>query len=338
MKKITTREIAKLAGVSPAAVSLALNGKKGIGEDTRKSILKIAKELDYTPKTSIKDEKIHPKPTNNIAVLFRSNLNTIDQFFYNELNTNIMQACKNSQYNLIFTSTCDTPALPEIMSSRNVDGIIIYGDVNTLTMEKIEELNIPFITLDSSRLPDSHLAIRVDYDNAAYLCTKHLIELGHRDIGFIGNDNMHDFNVLTFNGFQRATIENQLTLGMNRIQISVYGEDSLYNSIDNALAGSNMPTALFCTTDFYAILAIRYLHKKGLRVPDDISVIGIDNITISKYTIPALTTFDIDCELMVQKGLELLFKKMNGEESQSITLPTGHLIVRESTAPPALIY
>ena len=334
MKKVTTREIAKLAGVSPAAVSFALNGKKGISEDTRKSILKVAENRNYTPRPSATSTNDACKKTNNIAVLFRSNLTPMDQFFYNELNSSIMQTCQNYQYNLIFTTTGESSHLPNILSPKNIDGIIIYGDVENSLMEKICGLNVPFVTLDSSRNISSSLAVHVNYDYAAYQATKYLIQLGHRDIAFIGNDNMHDFNVLTFNGFQRATAEHQLILSMNRIQIGVYGEDSLYHSIDNALSGTSRPTALFCTTDFYAILAIRYLYQKKYRVPEDISVIGIDNITLSKYTIPSLTTFNIDRELMIEKGLELLHQKINGTDVQSVSLPDGELVVRESTAPP----
>lgn len=334
MKKPTTREIAKKAGVSPAAVSFALNGKKGISEETRQTILEIARSMDYNPQGAKSRENSGENMPHNIAVLFRADLNFIDQLFYNELNISIMQACEGSPYNLIFTSTRNSPTLPEVISQKNVEGIMIYGDVDQSIIDEIVALEIPFVVLDSSRRNDGQLAVRIEYDAASYLATRHLIELGHRDIAFIGNDNMHDFNVLTFSGFQRAAAESAIALSMNRIQISVYGEASLYASIDNALSGPDMPTALFCATDFYAIHAIRYLYTKGVRVPEDISVVGIDDLVLSRFTIPALTTVRIDRDLIGKYGFELLVRKIRGEACESIRLPIGELIIRESTAIP----
>jgi DNA-binding LacI/PurR family transcriptional regulator len=137
-----------------------------------------------------------------------------------------------------------------------------------------------------------------------------------------------------FNGFQKATTEEDITLGMNRIQISVHDEDSLIDCIEHALSGPQPPTALFCATDYYAIHAIRYLHTRGMRVPDDVSIVGIDDISISRFIIPSLTTVRIDREAMGLLGVELLQKIISMEECSSATLPHCDLIVRESTAPP----
>ena len=319
MKNPTTREIAKKAGVSPAAVSLALNGKKGISEDTRKTILKIAQSMNYNPQGNRTRENKRKTARYNIAVLFRTDLNSMDQLFYNELNISVMKACESIPYNLIFTSVRNASLLP--------------SDITTVIGEIIA-LEIPFVVLDSSRINFYQTAVRVEYDSAAYLATRHLIELGHRDIAFIGNDNMHDFNVLVFSGFQCATAESDISLPLNRIQIGVYNEESLYASIDNILSGADIPTALFCATDSYAILAIHYLHRKGIRIPEDISVIGIDELIHSRFTIPSLTTVRIDRDLIGKIGSELLIRKIHGEECESVMVPAGELIIRESTALP----
>ena len=334
MKNPTTREIAKKAGVSPAAVSLALNGKKGISEDTRKTILKIAQSMNYNPQGNRTRENKRKTARYNIAVLFRTDLNSMDQLFYNELNISVMKACESIPYNLIFTSVRNASLLPDVISTKNVDGIMLYGDMDQAVIDEIIALEIPFVVLDSSRINFYQTAVRVEYDSAAYLATRHLIELGHRDIAFIGNDNMHDFNVLVFSGFQCATAESDISLPLYRIQIGVYNEESLYASIDNILSGADIPTALFCATDSYAILAIHYLHRKGIRIPEDISVIGIDELIHSRFTIPSLTTVRIDRDLIGKIGSELLIRKIHGEECESVMVPAGELIIRESTALP----
>jgi len=332
-KRITSKDIAKAAGVSPTAVSFALNGKEGISSETRRCILEVAEELGYKPPAAKKESL-------NIALLFRNDLHDLDQLFYTELNTSMIAACKELPYNLVMTSVYRTDSnivFSDILHSGIIDGIIVYGDLENDVLNELINLHIPFVVLDSSRKRDDHYAVRVDYKTAAYKAACHLISLGHRDIAYIGNNNksVHDFNLLTFSGFQKATTENDIALGTNRIQLEISDEKSLHRCIDKALQGSNMPTALFCATDYYGILAIRYLHSIGFKVPGDISVIGIDDIAISQYMIPSLTTVKIDREEIGRRGFELIQKLINNEPCESINLDSYDVIIRESVAAPA---
>lgn len=333
--KLTTKDIAKLAGVSPAAVSFAINGRKGISDQTRKRILEIVAQTNYRPMGGTKEPH-----RENIAILFRHDIPTLDQLFYTELNASMIAACDQLPYTLILTSAYhqgNEIILSDVLRSGSIDGVITYGDLERDVQSELNNLGIPIVVLDSSRKSEEQFAVRVDYAMAAYTAAKHLIDLGHRDIAYIGNDKLHDFNLLTFSGFQRATTEHSLPLDMNRIQINVYDEESLYICIDEALKGECAPTALFCATDFYAIHAIRHLHSKGMRVPDDISVVGIDDIAVSKFIIPSLTTVRIDREAMGRYGFELMKRCLNNESRECISLPSSNLIVRESTAPPRRI-
>lgn len=334
MEKITTQEIARLAGVSPSAVSIALNGKPGISEKTRARILGVVKQTGY----------LHHAPgrlnsaSANIAILFRNEYPLQDRLFYTELNTSVMEACESLSYNLLFASTFykgSQLTFSDVLRSDMLDGILTYGDVDRIVFSELKTLNIPIIVLDSSRRSgEPCLSVQVDYEHAAYTATKHLIDLGHRDIAFIGNNKQHDFNLLVFEGFRRATSEADIALSTNRIQLNVYNEEALGPCIDEALGGTHLPTALFCATDFYAMRALRRLYHRGLRVPDDLSVIGIDDVLSSKYLIPSLTTMSVDRQEMGRLGIELLQKAINGEPCQSVVLPQCKLVVRESTAPP----
>jgi len=334
MEKITTQEIARLAGVSPSAVSIALNGKPGISEKTRARILSVVKQTGY----------LHHAPgrlnsaSANIAILFRNEYPLQDRLFYTELNTSVMEACESLSYNLLFASTFykgSQLTFSDVLRSDMLDGILTYGDVDRIVFSELKTLNIPIIVLDSSRRNgEPCLSVQVDYEHAAYTATKHLIDLGHRDIAFIGNNKQHDFNLLVFEGFRRATSEADIALSTNRIQLNVYNEEALGPCIDEALGGTHLPTALFCATDFYAMRALRRLYHRGLRVPDDLSVIGIDDVLSSKYLIPSLTTMSVDRQEMGRLGIELLQKGINGEPCQSVVLPQCKLVVRESTAPP----
>lgn len=330
MTKMTTREIAQLAGVSPAAVSFAINGKKGISDDTRKKILAIAKRANYHPAAAAKSAQ-----QLNFAVVFRNYLPALDKLFYTELNNSVMQVCDAPNINLIMTSVRFVDgevALPNALFADNLDGIIVYGDLDRRIDLELGKLSIPIVVLDSSRRGQN--GVYVDYANAAYVATRHLIDLGHSDIAYLGNDRMHDFNLQTFGGFQRATTESGLQLSTDRIQLNVYDEHSLTKCIDNVFRGAAKPTALFCATDCYAIHAIRHIHSLGMRVPEDVSIVGIDDIVVSAYTIPSLTTVRVDRDRIGELGLMLLKKQIAGEPCESVTLPLNELIIRESTAPP----
>lgn len=331
--KLTIKEIARLAEVSPSAVSFALNGKKGISEQTRKHILDIVEQTNYRASLSGK------KRSFTIAIIFRQELQALDQLFYTDLNASIISALGNLPYNLMLAPVYrddDQIVLSDVLYSGSVDGILVYGDIENDLMNELKKRGIPIVVLDSSRMDGPQLAVRVNYAAAAHIAATYLIELGHRDIAYIGNDekNLREFNQLTFSGFQAATAEHGIALATNRIQFNMSDENSLFSCIDNALAGAKQPTALFCATDFYAIHAMRYLYSKNLRVPQDISVIGIDDVAISKYTIPSLTTVHIDLTEMGRLGFDLLQKSISHEPCESVVLPAYRLVVRESTAPP----
>lgn len=335
MTKYTINDIARLAGVSPAAVSIAINGKKGISEKTRSQILKIVEVTNYYPNPNSK--RLLSKRTNNITIMMRKDLPAIDQLFYTELNASILNVCCDLPCNLIFTSVKkaenNTVVLPEVIRARDTDGVIVYGNVEKIILDEIQKFNIPIVVLDNCMIYNEYLSVSVDYYKAAYTATKHLIDLGHRDISYIGCSDLQNFNLVTFNGFQNAIAEKDLALQANRIQFNVFDEDSLRACVSNSLAGASHPTALFCVTDLYAIYAISYLRKIGIRVPEDISVIGIDDIILSKFYVPALTTVKVDKEKMGRLGFELLQKKIHNEPCESIVLPSCDLVIRESTAP-----
>ncbi len=332
MANVTINDIAKLANVSKASVSFAINNRPGISEETRKRILKVIEDTGYLyPLSKANNTR------SNIAILFRNNISALDRQFYTELNTNIIQECEQLPYNFIIASTHykdDKLIFSDILRSPDLDVIITYGDVDKEILPELKKLEVPMLVLDCSRKEVTKNAVHVDYTEAAYTATKYLIDIGHSDIAYIGNEQQNEFDVLTFSGFQNATTEFGLTLSMNRIQISVHNEDSLYKCIDHALSGEKYPTALFCTTDSYAIHAIKYLHSKGINVPNDISVIGIDDINVSRFLIPALTTVRVNIQTIGKMGIELLKRILNGEECDSVTIPHCELIIRESTAPP----
>ena len=336
MSKITNREIAQLAGVSPAAVSIAMNGKQGISAETRARILEIARQYHYCPNAA--SARILQGQPAFVAALFRTDAQLEDQLFYSEMSMNAMVACRDMGYTLVctyITGLDGTIELPQAIRAGEVDGVLVFGDQEPGIYTELTRVGVPFVVLDCSRRNASHPAVFVDYAEAAYRATRHLIELGHRDIAYLSNGTLHDFNTLTLSGFQRATTEAGIALYPNRFQIDVEDEQSLRQCVDQALAGPTSPTAVFCTVDIHAVNVMRYLRELGFRVPEDISVIGIDDVAISRLVTPGLTTLRVDRRQMIVDGLQMLTALMQRERCESRTIAVPELICRQSTAPPA---
>ena len=325
--RITNRDIAAAAGVSPTAVSFAMNGKEGISDSTRRLILETAKKLGYA--------EVPGRRAMDIALLFRTGLNEFDQLFYSEMNTALIAACRSLPYNLIMASVYhegDEIRFSDVLRSGRTDGLLVFGDPDPEMLSAINALGIPFVILDSSRRTATCSAVYVDYKEAAYLAACYLIDHGHRDIAYIGNNSVsvRDFTLLTFRGFQKATESRNISLSTNRIQLDINDEETLRLAIDRALSGPSRPTALLMCADYYAVHAIRYLHSKGIRVPDDISVISIDDIIISRFLTPALTTVRIDQDKIVRQGIELLIKQISGASQESVVIDQFEIMERES--------
>lgn len=334
VEKITNRDIAKLAGVSPAAVSLAINGKPGISEETRKKILDIARQHNYCTGTA--SARVLRERSTYIAALYRTNAQLEDQAFYAEMSTAAMVACREFGYTLVstyITGGDGIPELPPSIRAGEVDGVLVFGDQEPGIYVELSKIGVPFVILDSSRA-SQYPSIFVDYSQAAYEVTRHLIQLGHRDIAFLSNGTLHDFNTLVLNGFQQATTEAGIALYPNRFQINMEDTQALEQCLEKALAGPSRPTAIFCTVDFYALKVMRRLYELGYRVPDDISIISIDDVSVSSLITPGLTTMRVDREGMIREGLQMLEKMRRGEKCESRHLPNLQLMIRQTTAAP----
>jgi len=332
MPKLTIKEIAKIAGVSPSAVSIVLNNRTGVSDQTRQKILDIIERLQYTPNPN--SRRLLFNKTNNIAVLFRKNTSPLEHFFYSDLNRVILHECESLGYNLIFTSVAiedNNVLLPNVIKSYDVDGIIFYGDVDPLILSSIRRYDIPFVVVDNHLPAHDIICVSADYMEAAYTATNYLISLGHKEIGYIGTSSQAHFNAQTFSGFKKAVEENEIVLPINWIQIDANDESSAYDCMKNILNYNKLPTAVFCSADIYAIGAMRCIKDHGLRIPDDISVIGIDDIILSQYTDPPLTTVKIDKVEMGKLAIDLLVKKIEKSEATSTKVSSNSIIERSTT-------
>ncbi len=337
MKQMTIKEMAKLAGVSPSAVSIVLNNGKGVSDETRVRIQKIIEETQYVPNPMAR-RLLHHR-TDNIAVLFNRKISPLDHAFYSELNAVILRECEKNNLNLMLSSYTvqdGNVQLPGILKRRDVDGILLYGDPEEEVFKALEAYDLPLVLLDNSQTRANCFTVTADYDSAAYLATKHLIDLGHTRIAYLGDPGLPYFNANTFKGFHRAMAEYNLEIPKGWIRSILPVGDKRNSFWDELLSNQKRPTAVMCSADIYAIQLIRVLKNQGVQVPEQISVIGIDNILIGEYTSPRLTTVEIDITSMGKRAVEQLLQLIAGNPADSVVINSSCLLLRESTAKTAV--
>lgn len=336
MERVTIKEVAKMAGVSPAAVSLAMNGKPGISEETRSRILKIVKQMEFTPNQS--SRRLLFNRTGNIAVLMDRNSSLLDQSFYSELNNHILRECERRQYNVIYCiATMDENSavvLPNVIRSRDVDGIIVMGYLDPRIVQKTRSCGCPVVIVDNYMPEPDICNVVFDYYQAAVMAMEYLVSNGHTAIGYVGSDIgglLKYFSQQTFTGYRDVMEKYNLSVPAAWIQLGVTDEHTAHDEMDKMLKSNALPTAVFCSGDIYAIGVVRSIREHGLRVPEDVSVIGIDDILLSQYIEPALTTIRVDRKSLAEIAVSELVNGIEyGTKNGRIICDTGTLIERKS--------
>ena len=258
MKKMTIREVARLANVSPSAVSIVLNDRKGVSDETRERVKGIIDQLGYAPNPS--SRRLLFNKTNNIAILFQKKTSPLEHFFYSEINTAVLCECEDKGYNLIFASFVvenNEVIFPNLIKSYDVDGVIFYGDVDAAVLNSLAKYEIPYIVIDNHAMLPGVLSVSADYKHAAYVSVSHLLRLGHKKIAYIGNGQLTNFNTQTFAGYKQALQEKNISISAEWIQFDASQEESAYRCMKNILLSAKSPPAVFCCADIYAIGAIK---------------------------------------------------------------------------------
>lgn len=332
MGKTTIHDVARLANVSPSAVSIVLNNRPGVSDATRKSILEIIEQLGYAPNPN--SRRLLFNKTYNIAILFPGNASPLDHSFYAEINTAVLHECEAQGYNLIFASFAfknGTVQFPNLIKACDVDGVIFYGDVDPAVLQALSKYELPHIIIDNHVNLPHVLSVSANYRHAAQMAVKHLAELGHRKIAYIGNYANTDFGMQTLSGYRKALEDSGLSSPSQWVQCEAFSEDSAYACMEKILKDPVRPTAIACGADIYAIGAIRCIKDHGLKVPDDLSVTGIDDILLSRYTDPTITTVKIDKGEIGKTAVQLLLQAIGGESVAGVTTQSDQLIQRNST-------
>lgn len=335
------KDIAKKAGVSVATVSHVINDTRYVSDELKKRVYDSMRELDYHPNTLASSLRSGRTRTIGLIVPDISNL------FFADVARKIEDRGLEHDHSVILCNSDDDEEKEakyiDVLIAKQVDGIIfISAGFNNKHLQKLMSKRIPIVVADRDLADVAADVVIVDNLNGGYIATKYLISLGHRKIACISGPSRLTPSAQRIEGYRKALdeagiIENGSlqTAGDFRFQ---GGEDAMTKLLESV----DPPTAVFACNDMMAVGAMRAIHNKGLNVPEDISIIGFDDIQISQRVYPSITTIAQPMKEMAEKVVDYLIERIRIKSDRKIekepdfhkTILETYLVVRDSCAFP----
>lgn len=323
------KDVARLANVSTATVSRVLTNADNVTEETKEKVLEAIQQLNYQP--NILGRYLRRMETQTILVVVPDITNT----FFSKILRGIESVALKNGYKVLLGDTQNSAHLEvdylNLLRQKQVDGMILLtARMNRDLVEEIAE-QYPVVLaceyLEGSRIP----TVSIDNISSARKATEHLIRLGHRRIAHITGPMNIILSRDRLKGYQQAMAQHELEVDPVLIQEGDFSYETGYNLAMKFLALENPPTAIFAASDDMAIGAIKAVKEHLLHVPDDVAVIGFDNIKISSIFEPSLTTIAQPMYEIGVAAMDMLLKLINGEQLKKRQFVLeDQLIVRES--------
>ena len=329
-KYVTIRDIAEKAGVSINTVSRALNNKPDISEETRRKILKIAQELGYVKNATA--SSLRSKQTNIVGVIIADSANP----FYAEVLKGIEAASRKYGYQIMLMNTeriyeNEEKAI-EVLLQRRVDGLLITpvqdksDDIRALIERKV-----PFVIVGRHFEELEVDEIHSDEVKGGYLATRHLIERGRKNIIMISGYLFKSAAYMRLEGYRKALKEYGIPFSEKMIIETDIDIESGYRAMREAIEKGLEFDAVFCYNDLLAFGVIKALKECGYRIPEDVAVVGYDDIVYSSFVCPSLTTVRIKKFEMGYEAFRMLLQRLKGRRKRrKRVILDVELVVRES--------
>lgn len=321
-----------MAGVHTSTVSRALAGSPLVEKSVRERILKIARSQGYKVNSTARSLRLQRSQNISVAIPLGHEVtqSLADPFFMQMLGF-LADEITQRGYGILLQKVLPpmTDWLPDLVASRRSDGIVVVGQsTEHKVLETVANDYQPLVVWGGKINHQSYCTVGSDNIGGVRLATEHLLKLGRRKIVFLGDTKVPEMR-LRYRGYVDALGHGPSGTAEKRNIPTHMTGDKAYDAVRNALDKGEKFDAIIGATDVIAISAIRAIAAAGLRVPDDIAVVGYDDIAFAAHSNPPLTTVRQDIEMGAKLMVDLLFRRMDGEATESVTMPT-ELIIRES--------
>lgn len=326
--KVTLEMVAEASGVSPSTVSRILNGTAVVSPDKRAAVDQAIAELGFIPNPMARG--LAGGRTLSVGVVTQS----IDSPFYGVALRGIEEELSKAGYSPLFVSghwnAEEEARCIDVLRSRRVDGLIVLtGRLSDDALRGLAKATPVVVTGRKLTAPG---LFALDFDNfeGARLATHHLLALGHRRIAFITGDPVHPDAVERFSGYRAALLAAGVTFNPALVMPGKYHEDSGLMAVERLIDSAEPFTAIFAANDQMAFGAALALHRRGLRVPDDVSLVGFDDLAGAAHSVPPLSTIHQAAHELGRLAASSLLQLLAGETPTGV-LPAPRLIVRSSS-------
>lgn len=341
-KRATIKDVAAEADVSISTVSLVINNKDGVSDNTRERVLKAARRLHYTPSQSAR--QLASQKTGNIGFVLRESHFTRSEPFYTRIFLGTEFEARLHELYVLLTTIPNTYTpgkhTPRFLRERNIDGLIVAGKVDEAFLDEAHATGIPIVLVDLEAGPLPSVVI--DNQQGARQATDHLIERGHRHIAFIGADLEHPSLRSRQEGYQLALSSAGIALDPERLITTTDGEPTRQmgrHLAQRLVNNSPRPTAAFCVNDAVALGVMDHAKQTALSIPGDLAIVGFDDVPGALHASPPLTTVRVYKEQLGELALRHLVERINGESDGKSRFERGghsikvktELVVRSSS-------
>ncbi|PKM58610.1 MAG: LacI family transcriptional regulator [Firmicutes bacterium HGW-Firmicutes-3] len=331
---VTIKDIAKRAGISITTVSRALNNYDDVNEATRERIFNIAKEIGYIPNRAA--QSLVMKKSNRLGII-------LTELERNGGKDNIVYRLLSGMYSYaetvnyevaLYTSSSAhqrEKSFVQFCNEHNIGGAVVAG-IRTDDPYVKELLNseLPCVLIDLEKEGRNISSVSIDNKQAAKEATIYLIDHNHKHIGMINGRKAAAVSIERYKGYKEALDDKGIVLPENYVVYADFMEDMAYDMAKELLGRHPEITALFCASDLMALSAMKAIKDMNLSIPEDISIIGFDNIPLSEYSTPALTTVNQDFYLMGEAAAIQLLKMMQNEVAKKHIYLEHKILARDS--------
>ncbi|HFG2120516.1 TPA: substrate-binding domain-containing protein [Vibrio cholerae] len=327
----TMKDIARLAGVSTSTVSHVINKSRFVSDEIAERVNNAAQQLNYAPSALARSLKMNR--TKTIGMLVTTSTNP----FFGEVVKGVERSCYHQGYNLILCNTeGDNQRMKASINTllqKRVDGLLLM--CSTLEGERLDVFDrypdIPIVVMDWGPILFASDKIQDNSLQGGYMAAKHLIECGHKEIGCITGPLIRHQAQMRYEGYKRALAEAGIAINPDWIVESDFECEGGYQAFEKLYQCGKLPSALFVSNDMMAMGVIQAASQRGLRVPDDLSLIGYDDVHIAKFMTPALTTIHQPKYRLGKAAIDtLLYRLENPDTTAQVVQLEPTLVVRSS--------
>jgi LacI family transcriptional regulator len=309
---VSIKDVALKAGVSVASVSRVLSDKPGVGAETAERIRQVIEELGYRPNLGARG--LVKRSTGNIAVVVPRGSFILNNPFFSTILDGIAKNIDKTDYNMLMSFT--SLQQKRLLETQSVDGVILFSPRHEeLSLEWLKSIGIPIVVV-GSYLDDSPFpCVRPDDEEGIGQAVSALYQLGHQNIGIINGPLSSMHSVRCLNGYKSAMKE----LGLEYLEENVF-ENEEYDILKSTkvmfefIKNHKEITGVVCSSDYLAMGVIKAASMIGLTVPDDLSVVGLDDVPISDYITPSLSTVHVDLVGIGKRAASMLINLIQGKQ------------------------